>query len=620
MAPRNPCSLLPRRMQVVVSLAFVIVVCIVYLGTSNADDYDGLVQKLPYGPKLEEGVHKAVEESQHIVDHIPLIGTPAHKPPPDQANSSSGETKWYSDWKWKNPFSSSVVYDEERAVLPPLQDRPPVYTYYDKSMRRKDEKSKKAEQELLQIWRKAWWAKGFRPVVLSRSDAMHNPLFRTVQGLQMQKSFEHEVMRWLAWGSMRGGILTNFMAVPMAAYDDPLLTFLRRAEYPELTRYEGLDNGLFVGSLDHIDAALKEAFRSSAIKRVKFIDEALPDDMMKVDPKHDGIAFYSNRTITAKYESIQEKLNDKTTIGDGLAMLPALINSHLHLTWQNIFSRGIAVVKPLPEHTSAIVEPAIDIARNLSQCANSPIPASCPPNRPRCRPCVSNNVPITASKYFRNETDLFQIGTVPHPLTIQTLVKQNDDWNVSSIRRSTARDIWVLAATKLVLGTGISSFARLPTMKQAVASEIGSYRSLWLSAEDPPITDNELDWILGFQVPRDPLPDGKSETPVPGPERRPAAPRPEYGGGPIPTKEDLKREATLWESSKIHLQGGEKGGVESAIINKRTIEAWNLADTEIWKFVRAWNARRSLERTAWQKEEASFQGKGVFDRWKDKIA
>lgn len=612
-------------MQIVGTLTVALVLCIIFLlGNSNTDDYDGLVQKLPYGPRLEESVHKAVVESQHIVDHIPLLGTPAHEPPPEQANSSSGDTKWYSDWKWKNPFSSSVVHDEERTVLPPLQDRPPVYTYYDASARRKDEKSKKAEQQLLQIWRKAWWAKGFRPVVLSRSEAMHNPLFRTMQGLQLQKSFEHELMRWLAWGSMRGGILTNFMAVPMAAYDDPLLSFLRRGEYPELIRYEGLDNGLFVGSHDDIDAALKEALRSSAIKRVKFINEALPDDMMKVDPQHDGIAFYSNRTITEKYEAIQVKLLDPKTIGDGLAMLPALINSHLHLTWQNIFARGISVVKPLPEHTSAIMEPAIDIARNLSQCADSPIPASCPPNRPRCKPCVSNNVPITADKYFRNESDRFQIGTVPHPLTIQSLVKQNDDWNVSSIRRSTSRDIWILAATKLLLGTGISSFERLPVMKTAVASDIGSFRSLWLSAEDPPTKDNEedrdeLDWIFGFQLPRDPLPDGKSETPVPGPERRPPAPKPEYGDGPIPTEEDLKREFKLLESSRMQLKSGEKRGAETAVVNKETIEAWNLADTEIWKFIRAWNARRHMERQAWQSEEKSFQGKGVLDRWRDSV-
>ncbi|CAK1355198.1 unnamed protein product [Cercospora beticola] len=623
MAPRNPCSFLPRRLQVVVTLAIVLVLSIVYLGNSNADDYDHLVQKLPYGPKLEEGVHKAVAGSQHIVDHIPLLGTPAHTPPPEQANSSSGDTRWYSDWKWKNPFSSSVVYDEQRAVLPPLQERAPIYTYYDK--RESDDKRKKAEQQLVQIWRKAWWAKGFRPVVLSRSDAMHNPLFRNVQGLQLEKSFEQEIMRWLAWSSMRGGILANYMALPMGPYDDPLLSFLRRGEYPKLTRYEGLENGLFVGTAEQIDAALKEALRSSAIKRVKFMDEALPDDIMTVDPKHDGIAFYSNTTITTKYEVIAEKLNDPKTVGDGFAMLPVLINSHLHLTWQNIFSRGIAVVKPLPEHTSALVEPAIDIARNLSQCAVSPIPASCPPNRPRCKPCVSNNVPITASVYFRNDSDLFQVGTVPHPLTTQTLVKQNDDWNVSSIRRSTARDVWILAATKLVLGTGISSFARLPAMKDTVASELGSFRTLWLSAEDPPLKDNEhdrdeLDWIFGFQLPREPLADGKSETPVPGPERRPPAPKPEYGDGPIPSEEDLRREATLLESCKLQLQSGEKAGGGSAAVNKRTIEAWNLADTEIWKFVRAWNARRHMERTTWQKEESSFQGQGVFDRWKDKIS
>ncbi|KAF7186826.1 hypothetical protein HII31_11786 [Pseudocercospora fuligena] len=626
MPPRlNPCSILPRRLQIVATLTGILLFCLVFLGKSSTDAYDPYLEKVPFGPKLEGGVHQVVEGAQNVVDRLPGFRTPAHKPPPEQANSSSGGVTWYSDWKWKNPFSSDTVYDEARAVLPPLAERPPIYTYYDAGSRRKDQKSRKAEQELLQIWRRAWWAAGFRPVVLSKSEAMHNPLYRAVQGLTLEKGFEHELMRWLAWANMKGGILANFMAVPMATYDDSTLSFLRRGEYPTLSRFENLSNGLFIGSASHIDAALKEAISSPAIKRVKFLDEALSPGTVTVEAKAEGIAFYSDAVLKSPaYKPIGEKLSDLSTVPDALQQLPDLINSHLHTTWQNQFPKGIVVLKPLPEHTTVLIEPAIDLARNLSQCSNTPLPSSCPPNRPKCKPCVSNNIPISAQKVFRNDSRIFTIASVPHPHTITSLVKQKDDIDLRFIRRETDRDIWIQAATKEMLGNGLSSFARLPTIKEAVASVYGSTRSLWLTAEDPPKAENEkdqaeLDWIFPFKIPREPMPSGKSETPVPGPERRPPAPKPEYGDGPVPTEADLAREKDLYEKALIALRNGEKGGAKPAVQTKEVIESWNLADAEAWKFVRAYNARRSSERREWEHEEASYQGKGAFDRWVDKI-
>ena len=47
------------------------------------------------------------------------------------------------------------------------------------------------------------------------------------------------------------------------------------------------------------------------------------------------------------------------------------------------------------------------------------------------------------------------------------------------------------------------------------------------------------------------------------------------------------------------------------------MEAWNLADTEAWKFVRAFNARRAMERRKWEDDEAVFIGKRTLDRWKE---
>lgn len=601
-----------------VTLSLTVVFCIIFLGTSHTDDFDPLLQKVPYGPALQNNVHNAIDHAQHVVDRLPNpFGTPAHTPPPEQANSSSGDARWYSDWKWRNPFSSDTTRDEERAVLPPLAVRPPVYTYFDTQGRRKDEQSRQAEQELLLIWRRAWWASGFQPVVLSKSEATNNPLYRRIQGMEVKDAVQMEMMRWLAWSNMNGGILANFLALPMAAYDDPLLSFLRRGEYPALTGYEGLGNGLYVGSKQSVTAALEAALDSPALKSVDKLEDALPLDTMTIDSPPASIAFYSVATLKAKYSPIKELLEAKS-VAEAMALLPDLINSHLHTTWRERFPKGISVLKPLPHKSTPLIESAIDIARNLTQCPLTPIPTSCPPNRPKCKPCMSSKMGVSTLKVFRNDSATFTIGVVPHPWTMQTLVKDREDMDLAYIRRKTERDIWIEAATKELLGSGVSSLTRLPSLKNAVATEHGNSQSLWLIAEQETSIE-DLDWVFGFKIPRhgdNAVDDGKSETPVPGPERRPPKPRPEYGDGPVPSEAQLERENTLFESARVWL--GKQGKEEKEI--RGVVEAWNLADTEAWKFVRAWNERRGLERREWERQEKDFVGRGgVLGRWIDRV-
>lgn len=624
MAPRtyNPCSYLPRRLQIVVSLTAFILFCILFLGSSAPSD--PYLNRVPYGPQLEEGAH-------HVVEHLPQVQppswlspfrAPAHRPPPEQPDSSSGEAKWFADFKWRNPFSSEVTLDAERAVLPPLKDRPAVYTYFDAGDRRQDEKSKKAEQELLQIWRRAWWAQGFKPVVLGRSEAMNNPLYRRVQALELKHELELEMMRWLAWGNMGSGILSNYLLVPMATYEDPLLSFLRRGEYPALTRYQGLENALFVGTKEDVEKAIQQTLSSSNLDLVKSIAEAVPDSFA-VDANHDGVACYSIQSTINMYPPIQGKLGLESTTGDGLTMLAALINSHLHMNWQSSFPKGIAVTKPEAKFTTTMIEDAIDLARNLSACSYTPMPASCPPNKSKCQPCVSTQpMRITTPPVFRNQSDLFTITTVPHPFTLQSLLHDKDNIDIPFVRRKTNRDVFILSATKELMGTGISSFARLARFKDAVAGEFAQSHSLWLTAEKPVKVDNEkdlqdLDWAFGFQIPRQPLKSGKSETPVPGPERRPPPPKEEFDG-PKPTERQLEIQHSLLGKAKAYVNKGIGRDGKRAAKNVREVtEAWNLADAEAWKFVRAFNARRTMERRKFEDDEEAFLGRGAYDRWKD---
>lgn len=150
-----------------------------------------------------------------------------------------------------------MTFNENRLVLPPLARRPPIYTFYEPTAEAKKSKEvKKAEERIIFPWRRAWWAQGFRPVVLGRAEAINNPLYKKVQMLKLENNIEIELAQWLAWGNMGTGILAHHLVFPMAAYDNKLLSFLRKSTYPQLTKYKGLQNALFCGEKKEIDDAL----------------------------------------------------------------------------------------------------------------------------------------------------------------------------------------------------------------------------------------------------------------------------------------------------------------------------------------------------------------------------
>ena len=554
--------------------------------------------------------------------------TSSHKPP-EQRNSTSGESSWYSDWTWLNPFSSSITLDENRSVLPPLAPRPPVYTYYDSELQ-KDKNSIKVDQELLLTWRRAWWAHGFRPVVLGRAEARKNLLFERMQGLVLSDSLDFELNRWLAWGHMGTGLLASWHCVPMGADDDSLLSYLRRGQYPALTRFEGLGTGLFAAEKTHINDAIQEVLSNSKTKTAKTILEVLNLERFRTE-QASAIAQYDSGTITDKYPALAEKI--VATPDRGRLALNKMINSHLHTTWQNVFSTGIAVLKPLPAHTTALIAPSLHLANLLAQCPESLIPSSCPPNRPKCSPCVSSRVQVTTPPSFRNTSSLYSIGTVPHPYTMITLNNQSEAITIRHIRRYTDRDPWLLAVTRDILGSGRGGPSRVVSFKEVVASEYGCSRSLWLTTEKIPTSSSEskdaplpeewlveLDWHFGFSIPRAPIPHGESIPPVPGPERwpksKPGLPeekKKSYDPDP-PTDIQLAIEVELLDKARrvVNTKDIRLGQI------RNVAEAWNMADTEAWRFARAYRARSVVERLKWEEEEHGYgaEGRGKGRWWR----
>jgi hypothetical protein len=542
---------------------------------------------------------------------------PSH-PPPHQKNDTYEESSWWADWKWLSvPFSSSLTLDEERSLLPPLKERPPIYCYYDVTIQ-KDEASKDAESGLLLTWRRAWWAQGFRPVILSAAEAMNNPIYDELQRLKINPELKTDIMRWLAWENMGGGLLSHHTLLPMGPREDPLLAYLRRGKYPQLVRWNTIDDGLFAGSKAEITAAIKAVLGGTQLKAAKGFIAAAPTEVFGIDDPPKAIAFYNAENIEKKYAKVAEAISSNRAAG--LKSLNELISAHLHNTWQNIFSDGIAVLKPLPQHSTRMIDNAWALAQDLAMCSESPMPSSCPPNLQKCTPCVAlNPLKVSTPSQYRNASRLYTIGTVPHPYTLATVANLRHKLDIPWIRRESPRDPWLSALTQELLGTGKSGGPRVLRFKEAVAGEYATFHALWLTAEkDLP---NDLHWHLGFAIPHN-VTDGKAKPPVPGPERHPQ-PEHDPADGPVASPEDLEQEIPILK--KARAIGHSKSPAEVSIRN--AIEAWNLADTEAWKFARAFLARKTVERKEWEKEESKYtRGAGSEkgrrqswgDRWRDK--
>jgi hypothetical protein len=607
----------PRRYQLLLVIVLLFVTTLAFYGPPASAE-------LPTYNEVADAVKNTKLPSLDDLPSVPNpLGPAAHNPPAQEnstASSSYGPIQWIKDYKWRNPFSSSVTFDENTAVLPPLKQRPPIYTFYEPGEEQAKEVSE-AENRLVLAWRRAWWAQGFKPQVLSRAEAMKHPHYQMVQRLKLGKvepKVETEIMRWLAWAHMGGGILANWLAVPMADYDNPILNFLRKEQYPQLSRVDGLQNGIFFGDNDAVNKAIAKILEHPHFQNVtknhdKIVDlkkeagamvNLLDKKDLNVESKSHGIAYYSTNTIENNYKSVSDKLTNTTRV-EGLELLATLINSHLHLTFQNSFPDGIAVVKPLPEHTTALMYEALDIARNLTQCPTSPIPKSCPPNRPKCKPCdpaKPNKLELLPT--MKNSSTLYTIGTVPHPYTLNSLHYTRDSLDANFLRK-VGRDQWLAALTKGLLEEDHSAGERVVLFKEVVASPVSAANSLWLTAER--ISHTDLDWIFGFVLPQEAAPSNEPHHPSEDSDivvfPRPSMPTP-IDDVEVPEERYIRNEEERLQKARDVLKSTDKHW--QSVVNM--VEQWNQADTEAWRFARAFSARRRQERKKWEEEEKKFAG------------
>ncbi|KAJ4864383.1 hypothetical protein T069G_00913 [Trichoderma breve] len=500
----------------------------------------------------------------------PEVSHPSQSPqsPTHQESSEYNGSYWLADERGlSTPYSSAITLDNERVLLPPLKARRPIYCYYDKTIKKtKDERD--AEKELLLTWRRAWWAQGFRPVILGPAEAKSNPIYEQVRKMAASSELREDLMKWLAWDTVNGGILSEFTVLPTVPRQDPLLLLLRQGEYANLTKWADLDDAFLIGQETDVRLAIQSILLKEGIDKVTSVTAALSDDAITVDKTKTPLAYYSSKAIDNKYAQIISKGNRAETLRN----LNKLINYHLLVAWQNTFPDGIEVVKPHPQHATAML-------------AASPMAVSTPSR-------------------LRKSPQIFTIGVVPHPWSFALVDNLRESINVTWILDS-PRDSWLSTVTLAYLGSGVSSNRRVVRFKELVADEADSIHSLWLSAENG--VPSDMDWYFGFTLPEKSMNDGKSRSPVPADRLPKEDEEPDVLNGPVASDEEVARERAILDRAKSVIMMNNKS-LNNGTKVRASLEAWNMADTEAWRFTRAFNARRFLEREEWQKETLSTSG------------
>ncbi|KFA78990.1 hypothetical protein S40288_00591 [Stachybotrys chartarum IBT 40288] len=563
------------------------------------------------------GVLVSSPESSRLAPKSPVEVTPSAStshpdrqqlpPPPRQENDTYAGSSWWADTRWRSTaFSSTLTLDDDRALLPPLPARPTIYCYYD-TTNEKPHDELEAERALLLTWRRAWWASGFRPVIIGAAEATAHPLYSRVQTFNVGLGLKIDLLRWLAWDVAGGGLLAQYTLLPMVSAVDKLPPQLRKGDFSGVWRWNELKDGLLAANAVTLRATLQALVESADLKNAANIMSLLPDGPIQADPAPSSLAYYHTAVLEKRYAKVAKLIQQHRV--DGLRSLNHLINAHLHVVWQNLFPLGIEVLKPLPGHTTAMVNGTLNFAKLLATCPETPLPSSCPPNLPQCVPCVplSRGMSISTPRWYRNSTRVFTLGTVPHPWTLALVHNSRQDFDIGWIVRESPRDPWLAALTQSISGSGVSGAPRVIRLKQAVADIYTQRATLWFTAELG--VPEDLDWYFGFAIPKKLSNYGMSQSPVPADRIVKIESKKKSSTEAEPSDDDVAKEVQLLARAKHMIA---QVGHAAEVRLRASLEAWNMADTEAWKFIKAYQARRTMERVEWETSEARFmEGAGL---------
>ncbi|KAJ8096862.1 hypothetical protein POJ06DRAFT_45417 [Lipomyces tetrasporus] len=542
----------------------------------------------------------------------------APKPPSKSSLAPAVTNSYIPSLAWQTPFSFSVSSaDSDVVVLPQLEDRCPVYTFYDRDMAAAAGRNTTVEERLTAVWRQAFWALGFRPTVLDLSHAQRSPLYKSVDGLNLDGESKIDAMRYLAWSSSPTGVLTTNRVVPMTTWPtENTWTFWRSCQFGPLTTYKDIGSGFIIGSQPALNDYVTKTFASAT--RAKIVSAA--SNLFHVEPKTDFLAQYSPDFVAKNYKNLPE---DK---------LPDLINAHLHSNFLSRFSDGgISILDPFPESAHAIALPSLATATALATCPPVEFEAYCPSNIPNCYKCsVSMRKDfIKTVQVIPDSPSTFAMITIPHPMMSLALSYSTSGIAADFVRRKSSRDMFVRKVTSEIIKQGAGAPARALQLKRmaAASSELldARYVSVFESqfALKDCLVSEYFRWAVGFNF-------GPSVEHIWAEEsnkqesiwRRSTSDAISFDalaheiGMCLPAHEyiELQKEA---ERIVDPIAGGSSRpmsvsttitAVHDRLLNtdldrkleRSMIEAWNMADAEVWRFVKALNERAAQEEKVWE--------------------
>lgn len=203
---------------------------------------------------------------------------------------ASPSSVWRRQQYTINPEHPYTRYSPDSAI-PLLQTRHRVYTYVDlqdpkTSNKTSDnqeelENAYHAESQIVETWKRSWYAMGFRPIVLTPSDAekhyTYQKLFKLTEGKpSLQGRLLKTYGRWFAFANKDSeGILSDHRVLPLSRnFDHPTFAKLRESKFQESLSLFKSDLSLLMCNFNGIKNVLDVIAKS-------FITEAAAVDSEK---------------------------------------------------------------------------------------------------------------------------------------------------------------------------------------------------------------------------------------------------------------------------------------------------------------------------------------------------
>jgi hypothetical protein len=511
--------------------------------------------------------------------------------------------------EWRRPYAfadhMNVVEDtsrgsEDTKVLPQGVPesilRPKVFTYFEQDPR--DETSEDTDQrQILEVWKRAMWAGGFEPVVYGINDTMNHPKYQDfADDEQLKKTYREENKKWFGWALNGGGILMDYTVIPVVRQlgsDNDLLRIITAYKdgYPRW--YNPIGRALVSSGPEYVERLLRSIIEGDE-------EESFRDFFDVYQDTDDVFAHY-----TADFVATMSGGERKTA-----KQIASLMNTHLHHAFLKQFlNNGVAIVDPLQDSADILTIPATTIAKSLVQCPVDELSNVCPPtirHVVNARDFIKKNLAfLQLSGSFCNnpcaeekqhtkksqtvipirdfaslpevEAGYFSIVGIPHPLTVLSMMEGDPAVTALVARKDLQRNAFLrqLAST-YIPGNTVGTSYRLMLIKDAIYQVPAVTNSIWFNWEYLADRDKKafmelVEWDVGFTLP------GKQESTL-----AVAASVDDAIKG-----SDAIRVAHILHSSQtrvLDISGKDK--------DKAAIEAWNMADTEIWKFLAAWRKEK----------------------------